>query len=384
MAKSKASANGVAVQDETTHQPLLRINFEDLEQIEPIESEPEQQTEAPVDSPDVDTEEQVLSTVETFEKAYGADPLKDRWRAFGDKIKQRVDNSSDAIFYIDCGMELVGLAYAEHQLAPNSYDRATVMKKCENVLRLCQVPESMVKPQELTAIYWFVLLDRSIPSADPSESRSFNHDITISEWVGGNITMGSLRVLTKVISRASKNDELDLWDYREGYEDWARDKVKRLRAGELSMRQLDRLFEAKKKALADDKKREKFAGLTADEIASVEAAEKNATLQSKLTELASMALTMQKFAAEELKKGGAELQEFLANRQIVPAQKFITPAEYAAQMTPGDAKALVQALITLYPIQPDRIKVFSVLHNTCKAVVEQIKSAQQSEARKSD
>ena len=88
--------------------------------------------------------------------------------------------------------------------------------------------------------------------------------------------------------------------------------------------------------------------ITADEIASVESAEKNASLQSKLTELSSKALEVQKFAAEELKKRGADLKEFLANRGIIPAEKFITPQEYAAQMTPGDAKALVQELIRLY------------------------------------
>ncbi len=105
-------------------------------------------------------------------------------------------------------------------------------------------------------------------------------------------------------------------------------------------------------------------------------------MQAALTDLATQALTMQKFAAEELKKGGAELKEFLANRGVIPAEKFITPAEYAAQMTPGDAKALVQALITLYPTKPDRLQVFKALHATCKAVVEQIKSAQESQKAK--
>ncbi len=141
---------------------------------------------------------------------------------------------------------------------------------------------------------------------------------------------------------------------------------------------MERLFDAKKKQLADAKKREKFAGLTKDEIASVETAERNATLQSKLTQLGARALEVQKFAADELKKRGAELKEFLVNRQIISPEKFVTPAEYAAQMTPGDAKALVQALITLYPTQPDRMQVFKALHNTCKAVVDQIKSAQES------
>jgi hypothetical protein len=374
----KAKNNGVAVIDAPVSetQPLLRINFDDLDNLETIEPEPVQ--DAAPSEPDVDTEAQVLSTVETFDKTYAADPLKEKWRAFGEKIKQHVDNTSDAIFYLECGRELGNLAIDEHNLAPNSYDRAVVMKKAENVLRLCQVPESMARPQELTAVFALVMLDCSIPSTDPSEPRTFNHEITISEWVRGNITMGSLRVLAKVISRASKANELDSWDYREGYENWTRSMVKRLRAGELSVRQLERLLDAKKKALTDAKKREKYAGLTTDEIASIELAERNATLQGKLTELASQALTLQKYGAEELKKGPADLKEFLVNRQIIPADNAMTPKEYASRMTPGDAKALVQALIDLYPTQPDRLQVFKALNATCRAVVEKLRAAQES------
>ena len=81
--------------------------------------------------------------------------------------------------------------------------------------------------------------------------------------------------------------------------------------------------------------------------------------------------------AEELKKGKADLREFLANTGVIPPEKFVTAQEYAAQMTPGDAKALVQELIRLYPTKPDRLIVFKVLHNVCKAVVDQLKSAQE-------
>jgi hypothetical protein len=204
----------------------------------------------------------------------------------------------------------------------------------------------------------------------------------LPDWLGGNLSVGVLRVLEKCISRVSKNEELDVWEYRAGFEDWSRDKIERLNGGELSIRQVERLLDAKRKQIADARKREKFAGLTTDEIASVEAAEKNASLQSKLTELSSRALEVQKFAAEELKKGGAELKEFLANRGIIPAEKHITPQEYAAQMTPGDAKALVQELIRLYSTKPDRLQVFKALHNTCKAVVEQIKASAQEPMKK--
>ncbi len=117
-------------------------------------------------------------------------------------------------------MELQDLMVAEHNLAPSSYDRAKVMKKCENALRACGVPESMVRPSEVTAIYWVVKLDLSTPGAE-GEPRSFN-DLSelLPDFLGGNITVGVLRVLAKCISRASRNNEIDVWDYHAGYEDW--------------------------------------------------------------------------------------------------------------------------------------------------------------------
>ena len=79
----------------------------------------------------------------------------------------------------------------------------------------------------------------------------------------------------------------------------------------------------RRKSIADAKKREKFAGLTADEIASIEAAEKNVTLQSKLTELGSDAATFAKKYADELKKSPADLKQFLVNRQVIPADATV-------------------------------------------------------------
>ncbi len=64
-------------------------------------------------------------------------------------------------------------------------------------------------------------------------------------------------------------------------------------------------------------------------------------------------------AATELKKNGKpDLRDFLVNRQIIPAVNFPTPAEIAAHLTPGDAKALVQELIKQYAVKPDRLVVF--------------------------
>jgi hypothetical protein len=378
---SKSKSNGVATIDAPKNDvqlSLLQVDFDSIESIETVETEPVQEA-APAADLIEDSEEQILSTVESFDAVYGKDPLAPEWEQWGKENKAHTDNTSDAIFYIGSARVLGNLAVKERNLAPNSYDRAAFMKKAENVLRLCQVPESMVRPNEWAGIFGLVMLDCSTPSADPSEPRSFNHSIDLDEWVQGNLTMGVLRLLVKVIDRPSKSNpnELDTWEYKDGYEDWTRSMIKRLRAGELSVRQIEKLMTAKKKALADDVKRKKYASLTPADIATLEEQAKNKSLEVKLGKLAQKALDVQDFAANELKKGGAELRDFLVNHKIIPPN-IITPQEYAAQMTPGDAKAMVQELVRLYSTKPDRLNVFRALYGTCKAVVDQIKSAQES------
>jgi hypothetical protein len=77
------------------------------------------------------------------------------------------------------------------------------------------------------------------------------------------------------------------------------------------------------------------------------------------------ALTFQKNAAEKLKLGKEDLRDLLANMQIIPPEKFVTAAEYAARMTPGDAKALVQEFVKLYATDQSRLAVFKVHARPC-------------------
>jgi hypothetical protein len=380
MAKNKHAESNGAVLDApapTETQPLLRISFEDLERLEEVETEPAQPAAPANDAPAVDTDEQVLSTLETFEQAFAGDPLAKDYLELGNDAAEYSDPKDGAQHFVRMGVKAHNLMVREHNNAPNSYKRPNVIKKIETAFRLCGANLGVIKPQEVVQVYWVVKLDRSTPGAE-GERRSLPADETPDEWFGGNIKVAVLRSLAKCVYRASKDNELDVWDVREGYEPFLRDSIKSLRNAQLSGRQVDRLYDAHKQRMADAKKREKYQGLTPDEIASVESAEKNATLQSRLNELGSMALDVQKFAADELKKGGAELKEFLANRGIIPGEKFVTPQEYAAQMTPGDAKALVQELIKLYATKPDRLAVFKTLYATCKSVVEQLRSAQES------
>ena len=225
-------------------------------------------------------------------------------------------------------------------------------------------------------LFWLVHLDRSTPGAD-GEARTFNTSEIPVDWFGGSITLGALRVLAKCISRVSKDNELDMWEYKVGYEAKVREWIVALRADKLVISQLKVLIDHRAAVLAAERKAERYQGMNADEIASIEASEKNETLQSKLNELGSLGLKVQKFAAEELKKSPSDLKDFLANKQIIPADKFPTPAEIAAHLTPGDAKELVQQLIKQYVTKPDRLTVFKVLRQTCNQVVAQLQSARE-------
>ena len=372
MAKQKTQDQNGVVEAPTQ---LQLINFDDIDSIETevVVSEPEK---LPV-VPTIASEEEVLRTVQTFESAFAGDPLAAKYLAFGMAVKAHVDTVDDAKRYAEFGAMCHNLMVDERNLAPSAYERPAVVKKCETALRLCGVAESMVRPNELIAVFWIVKLDRSTAGAE-GEARSFATDEVPPSWFSGNITIGAMRILAKCISNTSKKGEVDLYEYKEGYEANSRDWIKRLRADLLSCRQLEALYKHRGVVLESERKALKFAGLNADEIASIEASEKNASLQTKLNELGSKALELQKMAAEELKKNGADLRDFLVNRQIIPAVNFPTPAEIAAHLTPGDAKALVQELIKQYQTRPDRLQVFKVLHSVCKQVVAQITSAKES------
>jgi hypothetical protein len=377
MSKQKNERNGVAVLDPPamSAQPQLRINWDEIDTS--VETVPVEVQAAPaVETPVTDSEEAILATVETFDSTFAGDPLVDKYREFATAAKEYTDRVDDAVNFVRLSTMEYNIMVAEHKLAPGSYERAKVMKKCETALRVAGVRESMVRPQEVAALLWVVKLDRSTPGGE-GEARTFAADDTPSDWFGGNLTLGVLRVLAKLTSRVSKDGELDLWEYKDGYEMKSREWINRLRKGELSIRMVEKLIGARKKQLTDERKAAKYQGLTPAEIESIESAEKNATHQAKLKDLGSQALTLQKFAAEELKKGKADLRDFLVNTGVIPPEKFVTAQEYAAQMTPGDAKALVQELIRLYPTKPDRLVVFKTLYSVCKAVVDQIKSAQE-------
>ncbi len=161
MAKQKAAEQNGVVEAPTQ---LTLINFDDVESLETevVVSEPEK----PPVLPTVDTEEQVLATVQSFESAFAGDPLAAKYLAFGMAVKAHVDTVDDAKRYAEFGAMCNNLMVDERNLAPSAYERPAVIKKCETALRLCGIAESMVRPNELIAVFWIVKLDRSTAGAE--------------------------------------------------------------------------------------------------------------------------------------------------------------------------------------------------------------------------
>ena len=60
-------------------------------------------------------------------------------------------------------------------------------------------------------------------------------------------------MLSKCIDRASKNDELDVWEFKEGFESHVREWIQRLREGFLSLRQIETLIAYRKETLANER-----------------------------------------------------------------------------------------------------------------------------------
>ena len=124
MSKSKETEAPVA--------QLTLVNFDDLDAIEVEESAP-----APVEQPSapVETEEQVLATVETFDSAFVNDPCKQRFLDWANHVKAGVDPSDLGIKFVGYGCELQNIMIEKKNLAPGAYDRAKVMKQAESALR---------------------------------------------------------------------------------------------------------------------------------------------------------------------------------------------------------------------------------------------------------
>jgi hypothetical protein len=368
----KQSVNGAPAID--VQSTLKLVDFDAVVAIEPEPvSEPAPvKVEAPVV---IETEEQVIAAVPSFETEFAADPLKDEIFAWAMDIKRNEDGVDKCIRFVSYGARAVALMLKRYNISPGSYNRAKVIDYFQHALTLCNV-SVLTKPQEMIAVYQLVQLERSIPGGE-GEARTYPADTPPNDWFGGNLHESTLRAMAKCIKRVSKDGELDCWEFKEGFEPWVRDWVKRLRDGYLSLRQVESLMVHRAKMLKHEKEQAEYAGLTAGERQSLVDNKANKERETRLTKLASLALGVQDYAATELKKGKEELREFLVNKNVIPPlPPPPTMIELAATMTPGQAKQLVQALVAGYKADPSRMDVFRVLYQQTKAIVAQMKSAQ--------
>lgn len=377
----KKNENGtVAILTPPADLAALRDEIGDPDEIESNSIEPDTGTvPGETDGPAPDSEEAVLSKVESFEQVFKGDPLAGDYADFGLYAKTTTDPRDGAILYVTLGIKGHNLQIKERNLAPASYDRAAVSKKLSMAARLHGVPESMNRPHEWISMYWVAKLDRSDPG-EAGKARSFNGDGIAPEWFGGNISYGALRIFSAYIRRVSKDDEMDVWEYADGFESTVRDLLDRLRKGTLSGTQAEALLKHRKQVLKKEREDAEFAGLTADERQSIKKAREIETKEKRLNELGSDAVTLAKSAAEKLKMGKAALAEFLSSKGVIPPQGPPSCRDFARTMTPGDAKGLVQALVEQYASDQSRGKVFWTLHAVCNAVAKKLEQAAKEES----
>ena len=318
----------------------------------------------------------VEALVQTFDSVFANDPLRDEWRQFGEKGRELSDPRDMAPESVAFGAMLYGLQMLEKNLKPTSYDRAKVMAKGKTVLSLCGCAESFNRPNEIIGIYFVARLDRSVPGEE-GKPRSFIGESVDAEWFGGNISREVLRVLVRCIDRVSKKNENDVFEYKPGMESVSREMILRLRKNELSVSQVGALIDYHEKRLAQEKEHAARSVMSAEQIKALDAQGVAAKKEGNLSKLRQLVRDAQQHAVKECGHGQDAFRDFMANQGVIPGSTRPTPRELAESMTPGEAKALVQELVKLYTVRPDRLHVFKALYATCKAVVDQMKAAQE-------
>ena len=101
---------------------LSLVNFDEPEayEPEPVATEPERPQ---VGAATVDTEEQALATVESFDLAFANDPLKAEWLEFGNTARRYTDPSDKAALFVHLSQMQYNLMVKERNIAPGSYKR---------------------------------------------------------------------------------------------------------------------------------------------------------------------------------------------------------------------------------------------------------------------
>jgi hypothetical protein len=322
----------------------------------------------------------VLANVETFESLYGDDPLKAELLEFAAEVKREQDSTDKARQFVHYGDRSTDIMWKYHNNAPGSYKRANAVKRIETAFRLLDVPTTTIKLQEVIALHFLAALLRSTPG-EPGKGRTYATDKPGDDFFGANITLTTLRSLLYCIERVSGKDEIDVWDFKKGFESEARDWVKRLRAGQLSRRQVEALIEHHEKVLEEAQVEAEQVHMTEEQRQNVQAFERSKALSAHFDELSVMALEMAEKATKQCKLSASELRDYLANKQLIPPVVFPSIAEIASRLTPGDAKAVLQELVKQGATKPDRQNVLKAFYQYSNEIVRQIKSAHEQTAK---
>jgi hypothetical protein len=318
----------------------------------------------------------VETLVQTFDTVFANDPLRDEWRAFGEKGRELSDPRDMAPESVAFGAMLYNLQISEKKLTPTSYDRAKVMAKGKTVLSLCGCAESFNRPNEIIGIYVVARLDRSV-AGEEGKPRSYIGEQIDAEWFGGNISREVLRVLVRCIERVSGKDENDVFEYKPGMESVSREIIIRLRKNELSVAQVGALIDYHEKRIAQEKDRVARSVMSTEQIKALDAQAIAARKEANLSKLRQLVRNAQQHAVKECGYGQDAFRDFMASQGVIPPSGRPTPRELAESMTPGEARDLVQQLVQIYVTRPDRLHVFKALYATCKAVVDQLKAPQE-------
>src|ERR1700730_15984794 len=170
MSKNKNSS--VAILDQP---PLNVADFDSIDVDALIADSESAPIEINVNAAPSEEVAKVEALVPTFDALYAADPLREEWRAFGEKGRELSDPRDMAPESVAFGAMLYNLQCREKSLTPTSYDRAKVMSKGKNVLSLCGCAESFNRPNEIMGISFVARLDGSAPGED-GKPRSFIGD----------------------------------------------------------------------------------------------------------------------------------------------------------------------------------------------------------------
>src|SRR5262249_36012800 len=150
--------------------------------------------------------------------------------------------------------------------------------------------------------------DLSTPSTEPGKPRSWTGSTSDPTWFGGNLSFESLRTLASLIRRVSDKEgrQMDEWDYKAGWEPYAREYVKQLRASQLSLSGLKRLIEMRENEIAAEETRQAQSAMTPEDIRRSKEADAVVERNKKIEKLGGDLLTSFSTALKDIKMGKDE------------------------------------------------------------------------------